>query len=145
MKKSFNCIFTICRACIFCHFCQNNCFFILLSWLPTYFHDNFPEAKSWIFNVVPWLLMVPGIGLASLVSNYFHHKGYSTGATRKISEAICMVTEALCLISIGKWSLHTTLFEIFNFCPKIQLLFPEKIVDFLGGEKLVKMLWSWTF
>jgi len=88
-------------ACIFCHFCQNNCFFILLSWLPTYFHDNFPEAKSWIFNVVPWLLMVPGIGLASLVSNYFHHKGYSTGATRKICEAICMVTEALCLISIG--------------------------------------------
>ena len=90
-------------ACIFCHFCQNNCFFILLSWLPTYFHDNFPEAKSWIFNVVPWLLMVPGIGLASLVSNYFHHKGYSTGATRKICEAICMGTEALCLISIGMY------------------------------------------
>ena len=37
-----------------------------------------------------------------------------------------------------------TLFEIFIFCPKIQLWFPEKIVDFLG-EKLVKMLWFWTF
>ena len=33
-------------ACIICHFCQNNCFFILLSWLPTYFHDNFPLAKG---------------------------------------------------------------------------------------------------
>ena len=33
-----------------------------------------------------------------------------------------------------------TLFEIFIFCPKIQLWFPEKIVDFLG-EKLAKMLW----
>ena len=31
-------------ACIISHFCQNNCFFILLSWLPTYFHDNFPEV-----------------------------------------------------------------------------------------------------
>ena len=31
-----------------------------------------------------------------------------------------------------------TLFEIFIFCPKIQLWFPEKIADFLGGEKLVK-------
>ena len=38
-----------------------------------------------------------------------------------------------------------TLFEIFIFCPKIQLWFPEKVVDFIGGEKLVKMLWFWTF
>ena len=28
--------------------------------------------------------------------------------------------------------LNCTLFEIFIFCPKIQLYFPEKIVDFLG-------------
>ena len=27
-----------------------------------------------------------------------------------------------------------TLFEIFTFCPKIQLWFPEKIVDFLGWK-----------
>ena len=39
---------------------------------------------------------------------------------------------------------HCTLFEIFIFCPKIQLWFPVKIVDFLG-EKVVKMLWFWTF
>ena len=32
-----------------------------------------------------------------------------------------------------------TLFEIFIFCPKIQLWFPEKMVDFFC-EKLVKML-----
>ena len=37
-----------------------------------------------------------------------------------------------------------TLFEIFIFCPKIQLWFPVKIVDF-WVEKLVKMLWFWTF
>ena len=38
-----------------------------------------------------------------------------------------------------------TLFWIFIFCPKIQLWFPEKIVNFFWGEKLVKMLWFWTF
>ena len=67
-----------------------------------------------------------------------------------------------------------TLFEIFIFFPKIQLWFPEKIVDFfvwktrenvvvldilavdnfdftrkivkkILGEKLVKLLWFWTF
>ena len=37
-----------------------------------------------------------------------------------------------------------TLFQIFIFCPKIQLWFPEKIAHFLG-EKHVKMLWFWTF
>ena len=45
-----------------------------------------------------------------------------------------------------KWLINQlcTLFEIFIFCPKIQLWFPEKIVDF-WGEKLVNMLWFWTF
>ena len=45
----------------------------------------------------------------------------------------------------GERSSSSTLFEIFIFCPKIQLRFPEKIVDFWGGEKFVKMLWFWTF
>ena len=31
--------------------------------------------------------------------------------------------------------LSNTLFEIFIFCPEIQLWFPEKIVDFFGGWK----------
>ena len=30
--------------------------------------------------------------------------------------------------------MHITLFEIFIFCPKIQLWFPEKIVDFFGWK-----------
>ena len=73
-----------------------------------------------------------------------------------------------------KIRLRITLFKIFIFRPKTPLLFPEKIVDFFGrktrenvvvlyflaadnfdltkkivkkilGEKLVKMLWFWTF
>ena len=40
---------------------------------------------------------------------------------------------------------RSTVFEIFIFCAKIQLWFSRKIVDFLGGEKLVKMLWFWDF
>lgn len=32
-------------AMVITHACQNNCFFVLLSWLPTYFHDGFPHAK----------------------------------------------------------------------------------------------------
>lgn len=36
-------------ACVIAHACQNNCFFVLLSWLPTYFHDGFPHAKVFHF------------------------------------------------------------------------------------------------
>lgn len=85
-----------------CHFCQNNCFFILLSWLPTYFHDNFPTARSWIFNVVPWMLMIPGIVCASFLTSRVLSRGFDVGQARKLSEAICMGTEAVCLLLIGE-------------------------------------------
>ena len=94
--------YLIYRACAICHFCQNNCFFILLSWLPTYFHDNFPQAQSWIFNVVPWLLMVPGVAAAGWLSNKLSLKGFNVGQQRKICESLCGCTEAFCLICIGK-------------------------------------------
>lgn len=43
-------------ACVIAHACQNNCFFVLLSWLPTYFHDGFPQAKvRKMFNGNYWL------------------------------------------------------------------------------------------
>ena len=35
---------------------------------------------------------------------------------------------------IHKYNIPRTLFEIFTFCPKNQLWFPEKIVDFLGWK-----------
>lgn len=32
-------------ACLLAHSCEMNCFFVLLSWLPTFFHDSFPHAR----------------------------------------------------------------------------------------------------
>ncbi len=101
------------RACIVCHFCQNNCFFILLSWLPTYFHDNFPGAKSWIFNVVPWALMIPGVACASYVTGKVLLNRFEVGHARKTSEVICMGTEAICLLLMGE---YVVLYEKIHFC-----------------------------
>ena len=39
----------------------------------------------------------------------------------------------------------TTLFEIFIFLSKNSTLISREHCQFLGGEKLVKMLWFWTF
>jgi len=91
-------------ACAICHFCQNNCFFILLSWLPTYFHDNFPEEDSKVFNVVPWLSTIPGIVAGGLLTKRLQSDGYTVSHTRKIVESVCMITEAVCLLLIGQCS-----------------------------------------
>ena len=47
------------RSLIVAHVCQNNAYYILLTWLPTYFQENYPGSKGWIFNVVPWLISMP--------------------------------------------------------------------------------------
>mgnify|MGYP006903940200 CR=1 FL=1 len=46
--------------------------------------------------------MVPGTGIAWLFSRRLGKRGYSAGSIRKISEGIAMVTEAVCLIGVGK-------------------------------------------
>ncbi|XP_005410058.1 PREDICTED: solute carrier family 17 member 9 isoform X3 [Chinchilla lanigera] len=50
-------------------------FFILLSWLPTFFKETFPHSKGWVFNVVPWLVAIP----ASLFSGFLSDQLISQG------------------------------------------------------------------
>ncbi|KAB0404619.1 hypothetical protein E2I00_017066, partial [Balaenoptera physalus] len=44
-------------------------FFILLSWLPTFFKETFPGSKGWVFNVVPWLVAIPASLFSGLLSD----------------------------------------------------------------------------
>ena len=44
---------------IVAHVCQNNAYYILLTWSPTYFKESYPGSRGWIFNVVPWLISMP--------------------------------------------------------------------------------------
>ncbi|KAI4904513.1 hypothetical protein NFI96_011564, partial [Prochilodus magdalenae] len=46
-------------AMIFAHLCYSSTYFTLMSWLPTFFKDTYPEAKGWVFNVVPWFVAMP--------------------------------------------------------------------------------------
>ncbi|XP_067001781.1 voltage-gated purine nucleotide uniporter SLC17A9 isoform X3 [Anabrus simplex] len=91
-------------SCVIGHACQNNCFFLLLSWLPTYFHDTFPQAKGWVVNMLPWLFCIPCTFLGKWLSERCIARGYSTTATRKIIEVICLGTQALSLILINQIS-----------------------------------------
>lgn len=93
------------RAIIVCHVCSTNAYFIVVSWLPTYFHETFPSEKAsplgvispipsmlsnqrlnisivdhfhfqgWVFNVVPWLVAVPSRWFGGYLADKLISKG----------------------------------------------------------------------
>uniref|UniRef100_X2ATU3 Major facilitator superfamily (MFS) profile domain-containing protein n=1 Tax=Capitella teleta TaxID=283909 RepID=X2ATU3_CAPTE len=75
-------------AVVIGHFCNNNAYFILLSWLPTYFEENFPDEKGWVFNVVPWLVAIPMQWFAGWAADHLLSKGLSTTFVRKLMQSI---------------------------------------------------------
>ncbi|XP_040130687.1 voltage-gated purine nucleotide uniporter SLC17A9 isoform X3 [Ictidomys tridecemlineatus] len=61
-------------------------FFILLSWLPTFFKETFPHSKGWVFNVVPWLVAIPASLFSGFLSDHLISQGYGTITVRKLMQ-----------------------------------------------------------
>ena len=76
------------------HVCMNNCFYIMLSWLPSFFHDHFPLERGWIYNVVPWAMSIPTSVLGGWISDKLIKGKFKVGVTRKIMQVIAMVGSA---------------------------------------------------
>lgn len=85
------------RSCVIGHACQNNCFFLLLSWLPTYFHDTFPDAKVKLKTTFV-MFDVWKINLSSL-----------SGSQMDTVCTTCMMWEGL----VGLWRRKDYSFKIF--------------------------------
>lgn len=87
-------------ACVLTHACENNCFFVLLSWLPTYFHDGFPHAKGWIVNMVPWLALPPCTLIGKYLTDYLILRNWPLTRIRKVVESACFLSQnvALCIM-----------------------------------------------
>ncbi|XP_041356795.1 solute carrier family 17 member 9-like [Gigantopelta aegis] len=83
------------------HFCENNAFYILLSWMPTYFHENFPTARAWVFNVVPWVVTIPSSIFSGYLADKMISKGYSTTFVRKFMQSIALYGTATFLVLIS--------------------------------------------
>jgi len=77
-------------AVFFTHFCNGNCFYVLLSWLPTYFHEHFPDEKGWVYNVIPWILSIPSSVFGGWMSDQLIKKNWGVGPTRKLMETIAL-------------------------------------------------------
>ncbi|KAK0179631.1 hypothetical protein PV327_005369 [Microctonus hyperodae] len=104
-------------SCVFTHACQNNCFFVLLSWIPTYFHDTFPDVQSWMVNMLPWISLLPCTFLGKVISERLIKNGYTVTATRKIIETICLMTQSINLLILAQastffWAMLSIMFII---------------------------------
>ncbi|PAA51177.1 hypothetical protein BOX15_Mlig023703g2, partial [Macrostomum lignano] len=80
------------------HYAHGHAYYILLSWLPTYFHDTFPTARSWVFNLVPWLVTVPSALMSGLTADALIRRGISVTATRKIIVSVTLLGCAFFLL-----------------------------------------------
>uniref|UniRef100_A0A674P3B5 Solute carrier family 17 member 9b n=1 Tax=Takifugu rubripes TaxID=31033 RepID=A0A674P3B5_TAKRU len=96
-------------AVIITHLCSASTFFTLLSWLPTFFRDTFPDSKGWIFNVIPWLVAIPSSLFSGCLSDHLISQGYDTTSVRKLmqffSMGVCSVfTLLLCGQTTFPWA-----------------------------------------
>lgn len=89
---------------IVAHVCQNNAYYILLTWLPTYFQENYPGSKGWIFNVVPWLISMPATIFAGWLADNMIARRFSVTFVRKFTAGISLIGSGffLCCIAYTK-------------------------------------------
>lgn len=86
---------------IVAHVCQNNAYYILLTWLPTYFQENYPGSKGWIFNVVPWLISMPSTIFAGWLADKMIAKRFSVTVVRKFIVFVSLVGSGFFLVCIS--------------------------------------------
>lgn len=90
-------------AVIVTHLCTSSTFFTLSSWLPTYFKDTFPDAKGWVFNVVPWLVAIPSSVFSGCLSDNLIGQGFDIASVRKVMQFFAMgVSSVFILCLCGK-------------------------------------------
>lgn len=89
-------------ACVLAHACEMNCFFVLLSWLPTYFHEGFPQAQGWVVNMIPWLALPPCTLIAKSFTDLLIKKGWSLTKVRKIVQSCCFLGQNIALFIMSR-------------------------------------------
>ncbi|XP_006500654.1 voltage-gated purine nucleotide uniporter SLC17A9 isoform X2 [Mus musculus] len=98
------------KASVWAAICSQLCsacsFFILLSWLPTFFKETFPNSKGWVFNVVPWMLAIPASLFSGFISDRLISQGYRVITVRKFMQVMGLGLSSIFALCLG----HTTSF-----------------------------------
>ncbi|KAH9627563.1 hypothetical protein KSS87_009563 [Heliosperma pusillum] len=90
-------------ALIVCHFCHNWGTFIILTWMPTYYHQvlKFNLTDSGMLSVVPWITMALCANLGGWIADTLVSKGYSVTTVRKIMQTIGFLGPAFFLTQLS--------------------------------------------
>ncbi|GMG98305.1 hypothetical protein Nepgr_000145 [Nepenthes gracilis] len=90
-------------ALIVCHFCHNWGTFILLTWMPTYYHQvlKFDLTESGLFCVLPWLTMAFSANVGGWIADTLVSKGFSITTVRKIMQTVGFLGPAFFLTQLS--------------------------------------------
>ncbi|XP_070007062.1 sodium-dependent phosphate transport protein 1, chloroplastic [Nicotiana tabacum] len=90
-------------ALIVSHFCHNWGTFILLTWMPTYYHQvlKFNLTESGLFAVLPWLTMAISANVGGWIADSLVRKGVSVTVVRKIMQTIGFLGPAFFLTQLS--------------------------------------------
>uniref|UniRef100_A0A8C9Z5M2 Voltage-gated purine nucleotide uniporter SLC17A9 n=1 Tax=Sander lucioperca TaxID=283035 RepID=A0A8C9Z5M2_SANLU len=89
------------RAMVFAHMCLSSSFYILLSWLPTYFKESFPHATGWVYNVIPWLAATVSALVGGYISDFLINQRYSVALVRKIMQFFAMGVSSIFIVLLS--------------------------------------------
>uniref|UniRef100_A0A3B4AP15 Major facilitator superfamily (MFS) profile domain-containing protein n=1 Tax=Periophthalmus magnuspinnatus TaxID=409849 RepID=A0A3B4AP15_9GOBI len=87
------------------HTCAASTFYTLLSWLPTYFEESFPNCVSvsqgGVYNTVPWIAAIPASLVGGWVSDFLITKGYRVVYVRKLMQVVAMGIPVLFILPMS--------------------------------------------
>ncbi|MCS6926455.1 MAG: ACS family MFS transporter [Candidatus Binatia bacterium] len=93
-------------AIIINHFCSNWGFYVILTWLPTYFHQALGVnlAQVGVYTILPWLVMFLMANVAGWVADHLLQRGLSITVVRKLMQSIGFLGAATFLTLVGRVS-----------------------------------------
>ncbi|XP_029468172.1 solute carrier family 17 member 9 isoform X2 [Rhinatrema bivittatum] len=95
-------------------------FFTLLSWLPTFFKETFPEAKGWVFNVIPWLVAIPASIFSGFLSDHLITLGFKTISIRKFMQIVGMGASSFFVFCLSRTSDYEKAIVFVSACIGLQ-------------------------
>lgn len=103
-------------AIIINHFCSNWGFYVILTWLPTYFTQVLHAElhKVGVYTVLPWLVMFLMSNVAGWIADRLLKAGISLTLVRKLMQTVGFLGAAIFLTLIS--GVHTIGLAIFYMC-----------------------------
>jgi ACS family sodium-dependent inorganic phosphate cotransporter len=96
-------------AIIINHFCSNWGFYVILTWLPTYFHQalGVDIVQVGVYTILPWLVMFLMANVAGWTADHLLQQGFSLTSVRKLMQSIGFLGAAVFLTMVGRVSTPT--------------------------------------